>query len=238
MDKLHELILDRIVPTTIHSASNTLAQKLREMIINDDLPAEYRFPNENEFCEQLGIGRGTLREAYKVLESEGLIIRTKRGTFVNDIARNGTNLSFHTAIEVSEYRDLLEFRIMFEAELAYLAATRATDEEIAQIAEALKNMELHRDNLLLLSYHDMQFHMEVCNASHNKLLQSIMHMVHDTFEKSIYTAFHSETGQNIDQAFIYHRRILDAIIHHDAAAAEKSMREHVRVVYNRAFVNK
>ena len=56
--------------------SEELFLKLRDAILNGDLPEGYVFPNENELCQQLHIGRGSLREAYSCLETLHLITRT------------------------------------------------------------------------------------------------------------------------------------------------------------------
>ena len=48
--------------------SDYLYQKISGMIMNGTLPEGYVFPNEAQLCEQLGVGRSTLREAYKALE--------------------------------------------------------------------------------------------------------------------------------------------------------------------------
>ena len=236
-EKLSANVLTQIKPNmpSVRNTSNLLAQKIRQLIISGEIPEGSYFPNENEFCEQLGIGRGTLREAYKQLEVDGLIERSRRGTHVRNIKENRGNLSLNTAIAVSDYRDLLEFRVMFEAELAYLAAERATDQHIANMEAALASMRENTGNLLLLSYYDMQFHTEVCKAAQNRLLYGIMQTVSDTFEKSIYTAFQDDTDINITQALHYHAIILQAIIDHDGKVAERAMREHVRLVYDRAF---
>ena len=48
--------------------TDLLLQHFTDLIINKTLPPHYVFPNENTMCELLSIGRGTLREVYKVLE--------------------------------------------------------------------------------------------------------------------------------------------------------------------------
>lgn len=63
--------------------SEELFEKLRDAILSGELPAGYVFPNENELCQKLNIGRGSLREAYSRLETLHMITRSKTGTYVN-----------------------------------------------------------------------------------------------------------------------------------------------------------
>lgn len=228
--RLKELQPNNIGNTSI---ADIVTQRLRSLILDGTLEAGYQFPNENDFCELWNIGRGTLREAYKILAEEGLIVRSKRGTYVKDLA--SSDLSFSTAIAISDHRDMLEFRTMFESELAYLAASRAKEEHIAELQSCIDSMCTNKDNLLLLSYYDMKYHQSICAAAQNKLLINIMQSLTKTFEKSIYAAFLEDTENNIQQAIFYHKTILDAIIMHDPKAAEEAMRKHVQKVYATSF---
>lgn len=63
--------------------SDMVYEKISLLIQNGDIPEGYVFPNEAVLCEQLAIGRSTIREAYKALELSGYVTRTKRGTVVN-----------------------------------------------------------------------------------------------------------------------------------------------------------
>lgn len=59
--------------------SDMVYEKISMLIQNGDIPEGYVFPNEAVLCEQLAIGRSTIREAYKALELSGYVTRTKRG---------------------------------------------------------------------------------------------------------------------------------------------------------------
>ena len=63
--------------------SDMIYEKISQLIQSGELPEGYVFPNETVLCEQLSIGRSTIREAYKGLELSGYVTRTKRGTVVN-----------------------------------------------------------------------------------------------------------------------------------------------------------
>jgi len=66
-------VVDKLRLNLPGNAADLLAEKIRSHIISGEIPAGYIFPNETVFCEQLGVSRSTLREAYKALESTGFI---------------------------------------------------------------------------------------------------------------------------------------------------------------------
>lgn len=68
---------------TQKNVSDRLYQKISELIMSGELQEGYTFPNETVLCEQLSVGRSSLREAYKALELSGYVTRTKKGTVVN-----------------------------------------------------------------------------------------------------------------------------------------------------------
>ena len=77
--------LDDLVASERRNISDVIFRRIRDAIISGELPPGYVFPNENELCKKLNIGRSSLREAYSPLETLKLISRSKAGTYVNDL---------------------------------------------------------------------------------------------------------------------------------------------------------
>ena len=224
-------VLDKLRLNLQGNASDLLADKIRTHIISGEIPAGYIFPNETIFCEQLGVSRSTLREAYKALESTGFIKRVKRfGTIVNDFSDISKAAPLGTSLIMSDIDELLEFRVMIEAELARLAALRASEENINSMKEALENMKKSGSDLADLTQHDTRFHMEIAKASGNRLLMSTMENAKDVFQTGIYRAFQRKTKTNVENALYFHEQILDAIIHKDSDGAYTIMRRHIESV--------
>lgn len=230
---LHAELFEKLKLNPHANIVDELISSLRQMIISGDLPPGYSFPNETAFCDQLGIGRTTLREAYKALESGGFISRTKRGTLVNSSQDIAEAIPFSMMIEMSDFAELLEFRTILEGELAALAAKRATPENIANLKKYLCRMEANRTDMSLLTRYDTDFHLEIANATQNRLLINTMSSSSDTFFKAVYRAFQVDTDSNVDQALHYHRLILNALACHDSAKAKKMMTEHIAAVISR-----
>ena len=186
-------------------------------------------------CQRLGIGRTTIREAYKMLEVGGYITRSKRGTFVNDSDKIAAELPFSAAIEQSNFNDVIEFRSMLESQIASIAAERATDEHIARLGKLIESMVQHQDSISELTYYDTQFHMAVAEATNNKLIEQIMTMAKEAFFSAMYVSFQVETEENIKQAVGAHREILDAISRHDPKRARNAMFAHIQTIKQRGI---
>lgn len=222
------------VKTSGGGTADALFQTLRELILTGQIPAGFVFPKEPVFCEQLGVSRSTLREAYKALESTGFIRRVKRlGTIVNDFHDISKAAPLSTSLILSDLGELLEFRVMIEAELARLAARRAKPENIAVMAETLEKMRECGGNIQELTHFDTMFHMEIAKASGNHLLMSTMENAKEAFNEGIYRAFQVDTQANVAEALLFHDRILEAIAHQEPEEAYALMRQHIRAVGHR-----
>lgn len=237
--KEHEALVEKLRFDLKGNAADILAEKLKDMIISGEVEPGYLFPSENIFCEQLCVSRSTLREAYKALESTGFISRNKgHGTVVNDYSAIFQSAPFSTSVKMSDIDDIMDFREMVESELAKLAAERATGENIASMEAALERMVNNASSISKLTYYDTRFHMEIANASGNTLMISTMKNVEAAFSKGMYSAFHIDTDENIQQAIKYHTMILDAIKAKDSAMAQDLMRQHIRSVVHRLGVHR
>lgn len=106
---------------------------------------------------------------------------------------------------------------MIEAEIARLAARRATVENIDRIAFFLDKMRSSTDGLRELTQNDTYFHMEIAKASGNRVLESTMESTKDLFQDGVYHAFLIDTEENVRQPL----RPLEELIRFSAAAGSK-----------------
>lgn len=137
--------------------------KLRERIIFRDVRAGQSF-DEQTLSRQLNIGRTPVREAVQRLAREGLLtIIPRKGIIVSDIG-------------LETVREMFEARLPCEAQIARLAAQRATPDEIDRIhltlSDADRLIDERRFRELLLA--DEQFHLSLASAAKNKLLYDIL----------------------------------------------------------------
>src|SRR4051794_5512670 len=116
-----------------------VADLLRSSIIERQLPAGARLPTERELGEQFGVSRTVVREAVRTLVAKGLLeVRSGSGVYVASVGESAVRESmnmFLLGTGLPSYAHVHEARQVLEVEIAGLAATRATDEEIAGLRQ-------------------------------------------------------------------------------------------------------
>lgn len=172
--------------------SQRIADSLRTMIVTEHL-YEYgdKLPNENELSERLGVSRTTLREAIRILTSEGLLtVKRGLGTFVaeqiNQYADGSIDLQEFSRMKIT-LRDLYETRMIFEPQAAALACKRATDTEIENIlklGEECQKEVLNNPQSKKRIASESAFHGAILKASHNDFLSQFMPMLTKTIEQT------------------------------------------------------
>lgn len=98
--------LDDLVASERRNISDVIFRRIRDAIISGELPPGYVFPNENELCKKLNIGRSSLREAYSPLETLKLISRSKAGTYVNDLDIYQNAMNFEAIAKQTDVKNI------------------------------------------------------------------------------------------------------------------------------------
>ena len=114
-----------------------------DLIKRSELRPGDTLPLARELAEKLSISRNSLREAFRVLESKGLVkSQAGRGRYVREIRKKGYSNTENIvlSLEKSSILELLEEREIFEVKIAKIAAQRATVEDIELIEQALNKI--------------------------------------------------------------------------------------------------
>lgn len=204
-----------------------VADQISQLIIERRLNSGDKLPNEFELCSLLQVGRGTVREAVKLLVARNVLeIRRGRGTFVaKDTGAVDDPLGFtYYPDQILLARDLMEVRLHLEPWVAGLAAQRATQEDLQRIRELCRQVEVlieKQENHLPT---DMQLHVSIAQCTQNlvvpKLIPIISYSV-DLFGKVTQLALRGETVRD-------HRRVVDAICARDVQGAVDAMALHMQ----------
>jgi DNA-binding FadR family transcriptional regulator len=193
-------------------------------ILSGELEPGEALPTEAELTGDVAASRTVLREAIKVLAAKRLVLsRPKTGTRVRP--RSDWNLLdpdvLAWQLEAGPTReflqDALELRQLIEPAAARLAADRATDEEIAALAEAFAAMSEARD-LEAWIRPDVRFHSILLQAAHNELLEHLSSIV--TAVLRTLAMYSSRPPRTFTRALPLHEAIIDAVRSHDPEAAE------------------
>ena len=213
--------------------SQRTAETLRAQIL-EEKRYQYgeKLPNENELSETLGISRTTLREAIRILISEGLlVVKRGRGTFVADQFDQYTDSS----MDVQELfkmkvtlRDLYETRLICEPQAAALACKRATDKEIEQILalgeECQRQVKLNPQGKDRIAS-ESAFHGAIIKAAHNDFLSQFMPTLTQTIEQTF--ALNYNLDVIAEDAYKDHILIMDFLKKRDGEAIKSAVTIHL-----------
>ena len=217
---------------TKKSITSTLLDKLIEMIMDETLKPGYVFPNENDMCRQLGIGRSTLREAYTALAAMGFISRTKSGTTVNPMRQIVTSIPLKYLFRNSDLDEIMEYRIMVETQTAFLAARYADETAVAELEDILREMQKNDgSDVTRLSQLDINFHFAIAMSSNNSLLKNTLAAITNEMERSSYSGYYINPETTVTNSLQYHEQLLNAIRKHDQKQAKQVMRAHIKDIY-------
>ncbi len=157
-------------------ASELVAERLRELIVSGSVPEGENLPSEKELVMQLGVSRATLREALRMLETEGLIT-TKTGPKGGATVHhpNSSNLTRSLALllqlEKTPLQTILEARRLLEPLCANLAAERITPAELEELRAALQMMKENLADTRMYVEAQLRFHLAIFAATHNEVLR-------------------------------------------------------------------
>ena len=199
-----------------------IASEIRDEIAGGD----GWLPPERNLALKLGVSRPVVREATKRLELQGLLeVKHGVGTKVVDKLHKPLNGSLALLIpnDKERLRQLIQVRFMIEPENARLAAEHASVAQIRKLRAALKKLE-EADGYDEAVDADMTFHRELAIASSNQIAALLLHSLSDLMQVGLTRGYSRVSTTNSVRE---HAAILAAIEKRDAAAAAKTMREHL-----------
>ena len=220
--------LTRVTRSTL--TSDIYAQLVAHLI-NGVWSEGQRIPPERELGVQLGVGRTSLREALKALEIMGMIeTRLGDGTYVCHRSEflSRPLLWAIMGSDSSDASELIEARRFIESELVSLAASRATADDLKEIGDCMDQMELHLSDPISFQEADINFHLAIGQAAHNRILQNALQLIRNLMHHWIGKAL---TGEGVPQAALdQHKQIFMAIAKRNAERARAAMSAHLEAM--------
>lgn len=198
-------------PSSMH---DDVATQLRDRIFSGEL-SPGTFLDEALLCEQLGISRTPLREALKVLASEGLVRHEpRRGSFVSEITD-------------ADLEEIFPVIALLEGRSAFEAAQKATDADIVVLEELHVQLQDHADAGDITAYYAANYaiHEALITLADNHWLAQVT----DGLRKILKLARRQglQAPQRMVQSLREHLAIFAAIKAKDSAGAEAAMKTHL-----------
>ncbi|MGB1707114.1 MAG: FadR/GntR family transcriptional regulator [Rubripirellula sp.] len=225
----------RIEAIERQTTADLVVERIACAIKEQDLSSGQRLPGEHEWVEQLKVSRPVLREALARLQSMGLVdIQRGRGTFVGDrtsLANCVRLLRSAVTISPQELRSYAELRMAIEVQAVRQAAELATEDDVAELASILDQLDEqdlpYAESLEL----DFRFHRRLIDIAGNPLMQNMIEVIYQFVLTQMVRTTPSPRENKLGRRL--HREIVSAIADHDADSAARVMREHMQVVLSR-----
>jgi GntR family transcriptional repressor for pyruvate dehydrogenase complex len=215
-----------LAPIERTSVADEIVKRLVRLILEGRLKPGDKLPSERELVQRLSVGKSSLREGIKTLRALGVIeVAVGEGMFVGrgETSILSRPLSWGLLLSDRSTQEVIEARSCVEAKLAALAAERATEAEVATIGEKVAAMRATMRESGEYSRYDLEFHLAVADAAHNRLLaqvlQSLQHILRIWIVEVI-TAMDDRSESLADHVAIY-----ESILARDPEAARTTV-EH------------
>lgn len=200
-----------------------VAHMLRRLIITRELTSGAKL-NERTLSAQLHISTTPVKEALRILESEGLIYSIPRkGSFVSDFS-------------LSHVKQIIYARAALEGTAAYFTVENMTEELVKELEAILGKSQkaMEEADIQKFSEYNSQFHQILrknCNNEYiNKMVEILRAM--DRTSLDITLAKHKE---EFAMSYQEHQEIMEAIRRRDASRVEHCVVSHIRRVANEAL---
>ncbi|MBA4698396.1 MAG: FadR family transcriptional regulator [Ruminococcus sp.] len=215
-------------PSKRESAVDIVVNSIKQLLIDRRLKPGDKLPSELEISEGLGVSRGSVREAMKILSAFGLIdIRVGNGTYVCETPGNGMLDSFLFSFFASnpDIQNLYELRHVFEIDILELILVHYDENSKERKAlrnnvDALEEMMMTGANPQQLIENDLEFHRLLGKAAHNLLIERIYNFIIDFMEPSIASTHKKQHGENV---YDVHKKIIDIIDAKDSSRIEEAI---------------
>lgn len=218
-----------LTPVDRTTLSSDICRKMVTHLIRGDWQPGERIPAERELCQQLGVGRASLREALKALEIMGMIeTRVGDGTYAAERSNFLSRPLLWAIISSSESeaQELVDARTLIEVELVGLAAQRATTTDLAEIGKCLDKLEAAGSDLEKVQRADIAFHLAIADASHNNVLRHALLLIRNLLRHWIADTLQIEGA--VAKTIAEHHQIFVAIAKKDELTARSAMQRHLR----------
>jgi DNA-binding GntR family transcriptional regulator len=202
---------------------STLRERALEALRTAITSGEYRpgdHLGEEDLARRLGVSRGTVREALRHLQQEGLVTAGARGM-----------LRVHS-LSPAQIRDLFQVRGALEGlAVTLLVASPKRNALVATLRKALSDLDNHDHDFSAHIDADLSFHLLLCQMSENSLLVDAWRQLEGLVRITILSDG-DEHHSNI-MSGSHHAPIVDAVEAGDAAQAVKVLQDHMMLAADR-----
>jgi GntR family transcriptional regulator, transcriptional repressor for pyruvate dehydrogenase complex len=220
--------LGAIAPIRKTRVAEGIADRIRLLILDGTFPAGRPLPSERLLAQRLGVSRGSVRDAFRTLETVGLLVtRHGQGTFPQelDVDRLVAPIASILSYRRDMQDELLDVRRMFEPAVARVAATRLTDADLADLQRIVEAQRKKLKSGRSAIGEDTEFHQVLARATRNRVIVSIMATLNDLLVESRKMTLKQKGRPR--KSILGHEAVVAALRERDGDAAAEAMRAHI-----------
>ena len=225
-------MLENFSAIKVENPSDKIIRQIKDLISSGQIVSGQKLPPERKLAEKFGVGRTVVRDAIRKLEFYG-IVRTypQSGTVVSGLGITALEglISDVLEIEETDFRSLVETRVLLEIEGAKKAAERRSPDDLIILQKALDAYEEKAIHGIPAIEEDLLFHLKIAEASKNKVLMSLLLVITPDILKN-YNALKVCSTDSNKKIIMEHREIMRCIREQDIIGVEKAMRLHLKDV--------
>jgi DNA-binding FadR family transcriptional regulator len=225
-------------PIRVPRAADLLVEELRRRILSGELVEGDLLPAERTMVQETGLGRATVREALRMLETEGLISAGLGRYGGWEVQRPGEATVARCIDAFIRGRQIhpeavMETREAIEPACAALAAVHRDEDDLAHLDAFTTSQRESSADLEAYLSQNLRWHLAVVAATHNELLIAVMSALADAVHAG--TDIDNFNSHEVRRATVMaHERVVDAIRAGDAGAASRRMYRHVHAFRTQA----
>ena len=210
--------------------SDEIVDQIRNLISQGKLKPGDRLLPERELIREFDVSRPSLREALNSLITMGFLEIKGKRTYIKSVASESMQnpLSLLIKADTQKLFDLIEVRKAIEAWGAFLAAQRATEEDIKQLENIIEDMKKAYEQGRSWEKQDADFHLGIAQATHNTIQTHMMSTIYDLLRESMAKVFKDRA--KVKKLLDHHQRIFNAIKNHSPDKAREKTLEHLNYV--------
>ncbi len=201
------------VSLTPRALYEEVAELLRERIFNRELvPGSWI--DELKLAEEYGISRTPLREALKVLATEGLVtMKVRRGAYVTEVSER-------------DLADVYHLLALLESDAASVVATQASDAQLRELQALHSKLEAATDNREEFFAINELFHMRLLEIANNRWRDQMVVDLRKVMKLNRHNSL-LKSGR-IKESLLEHQAIMNALARRDAPGAMRTMQAHFK----------
>ena len=207
----------------------TVQESLKEYIEANQLKAGDPLPPETFLAQQLGVGRNSMREAIKALESLG-ILETRRGigVFVKEFSFKPLldNLAYGLQDSLRDVEELREIRRVLETGLIGKTIAMISEEDLAALRDVTARMKVRAERQESFAEEDQRFHQLLFRCQNNHMLSALIDIFWTAFNKA--SNFNNLDNPEPLDTWRDHHEIVEAVARKDVEQARKRLDDHYR----------